>query len=538
MNRFRWLLWVPMLLIWGWILIQGFSGQLHPDLRLVLLFLAAGCGWLLGRRMFFLFALLLLFLVMFAWNPLLVQPRIMEMISALEKDRYLRISGTVRRTRVEIREGRPWLILLLGESRISAEGVSGEMTELNIGFPLLNRSKPPYRRSEIRVGGWFQGIENGGSQSMLVMSGTTFHQASRPLSAFSGERWRILLMDRAAYYLSDTSLALYLPVMLGIRGASSEEGREIIATIRRVGISHILAISGLHIGLIYLILMAAGHFLSGWAIRHQGWLNARMWTRLAVIGIIWGYIALIGFPVPAVRAAIMGSMLLWSNLHGIHTPRLYILTMAALLILLPEPTLIHDLSFQLSFLSFLFLLSALSLIQQLQQVEKTGGAQSVFRKLVSYSWQSLLVTLVISLGLWPVIASTFGNFSLLVFAGNLLMIPVLSLLVLPIGILALTTSFLSLGQTPEGWLERFVFGLLDLVLQGWVWMIRGIEHMGKAFVLNVPIDWKPEGFFLYYLLTGLLLIALVAVKNGGNTRNFLTFFQYAVKKFMKIKTVN
>ncbi len=120
---------------------------------------------------------------------------------------------------------------------------------------------------------------------------------------------------------------------------------------------------------------------------------------------------------------------------------------------------------------------------------------------------NLWLTLLITLGLWPLVAATFGRVSLLVFAGNLLMVPVLSLLVLPLGLAGLAVSALHLGSAPGGLPERAVFAALDAALSGWVWLARTLDALGGALVLAVELAWPPGAYFAYYavLLTGIAL---------------------------------
>src|SRR5271154_5370997 len=76
---------------------------------------------------------------------------------------------------------------------------------------------------------------------------------------------------------------------------------------------------------------------------------------------IWAYIALIGFPSTAVRAAMMGSLLIGSDLWGTRTPGPYILAFTGAAMVALVPSTLYDISFQLSFLAYFFLVLAMSL---------------------------------------------------------------------------------------------------------------------------------------------------------------------------------
>ena len=193
----------------------------------------------------------------------------------------------------------------------------------------------------------------------------------------------------------------------------------------------------------------------------------------------------------------MGSMLAWSQIWGTRTPRTYVLLLTAAIFLLITPTQLYDISFQLSFLAFYFVVVALHFWQGRTPGERRRGPVG---RMVEAAGFNLMTTLLISLGLWPVIAHTFGQISLLVFAGNLLMIPLLSLVVLPSGLVALVVSFAHLGRMPGGWIESIAFGWLDWVLAGWLWIVHLIDRLGAWLVFGVKLNWGPREFFLYYLL--------------------------------------
>ncbi|MDP3979937.1 MAG: ComEC/Rec2 family competence protein, partial [Chlamydiota bacterium] len=117
---------------------------------------------------------------------------------------------------------------------------------------------------------------------------------------------------------------------------------------------HILSISGLHIGLIAAMIL--------FVLRAFG-CSSRMAAGLTIL-LIWCYALLSGFRLPVVRACIMGSLLLLSNIINRRVDVYNSLGLAALILLAVNPFYISDAGFQLSFMSVLALFLFMPIIEQ------------------------------------------------------------------------------------------------------------------------------------------------------------------------------
>ncbi|MDB4497856.1 ComEC family competence protein [Gammaproteobacteria bacterium] len=135
-----------------------------------------------------------------------------------------------------------------------------------------------------------------------------------------------------------------------ILGDKRDLDASLVESFRIAGLAHILAISGLHIGLIYTVLL----FLL--RVRfHRNWTD---WLKqIMVVLVVWGYVCIIGFPMSALRVAIMLTLVHiyrlfveseWSSIH--------LLWLTAMGILIYQPEALFDLSFQFSFSAVLGLL--------------------------------------------------------------------------------------------------------------------------------------------------------------------------------------
>lgn len=503
--------WVPAGvggLAFAWL---GWRSELGLDLFSLACLGALGLLVLLGRGWWsplLVFSTLLApVFVHFVWTL----PQAERTLSAVPAGALLRVEGVIRDRLPPAQPGT--VSLLLGDVRwLPGDFPQGaavlKLTELEVVFPAASAwpFRPPRR---IRLGGAAARVEARPHRLRLVLSWADHHFQDEPPAWYSGEGWRIRLRDRGAYYLSRTAAAVYLPMVLDVRERSSPEGREVIGAFRRVGVSHLFAISGFNIALIFGLLMALQEFIVRRVQRGQGWVHARASARLVIIALIWAYILLIGSPAPAVRAALMGSVWIWSRTWGTRTPGAYVLTLAALAMLWPDPSLSYDISFQLSFLAYGFLALALDAGQRTGTADPAGAWRARIGRWSHLLRMNVWVTAVVTLGLWPLIAARFGNLSLLVFAGNLLLVPAMGAVILPISMLALLVSLAYVGAPPGAWLERVSFALVEGSLTLWLAVLRFLDRAGPALVFRVKLDWDGRTGFVYYtVLIGLLALLI------------------------------
>lgn len=138
--------------------------------------------------------------------------------------------------------------------------------------------------------------------------------------------------------LEGDQLALCSAIATGRRGEMSAPLREAYV---RSGTAHLLAVSGLHVA----ILFAVANLLLRWLVLFR---RGNLWLNVAVVAVVAGYAAITGFSVSVVRAALMFSALQFAMASGSSYRSANILAVVVMVMLAVRPSLLGDVSFQLS----------------------------------------------------------------------------------------------------------------------------------------------------------------------------------------------
>lgn len=209
--------------------------------------------------------------------------------------------------------------------------------------------------------------------------------------------------------LSPESGALCEAMAAGERAALTPERREAYA---RSGTAHLLAVSGLHVGIVFLLVNA----LLGWMpLLRRG----HLWRNGVAVVLIWGYAAVTGLAPSVVRAALMFSALQLSLAAGSTYRSGNVLAATAFVMLAWEPQWLFDISFQLSFVA---VAAILAWAVPLGRRVRTG------MRLIDAAIDMVVVGVVASVATAPLVAHTFGQLSLAGVAVNPLVIPLATLL--------------------------------------------------------------------------------------------------------------
>lgn len=210
----------------------------------------------------------------------------------------------------------------------------------------------------------------------------------------------------------------------------------------RTGLAHLLAVSGLHVGIIFVLL----NLLFGWIRLFR---NGCVLSGALVIAALCGYALLTGLSPSVVRAVVMFSLLQIGLMLSRSTNSLNTLCAAALLLLLWNPYLLYHIGFQLSFAA------TASIITLYPPLARRWMPR---RLIPRWLWSLTLVSLTAQLGVFPLILYHFGQIQ----PGGLLLNPVVwftvpTLIVGSVVYLASGWSWLAAAiHAVAGWQNRLV----------------------------------------------------------------------------------
>lgn len=228
-----------------------------------------------------------------------------------------------------------------------------------------------------------------------------------------------------SYPIDSFKLDNYNLLMALLFGEKTELSKELSNNYTQAGIIHILAISGLHIALIYGIVL--------WLTKPlQRLQKGKVYIFLISLSILWFYAVLAGFSASIVRAAVMFSIIALAKILNRQASIYNSLALSAMLLLLYNPNYLFDVGFQLSFAA------VLSIVIFQPFVRKYSYSKYY---IVKETKSLLLISLVAQIGVLPLTLYYFGQFPLLFLVANLIAIP-LSSIILVLGLVLIPFNFL------------------------------------------------------------------------------------------------
>lgn len=281
----------------------------------------------------------------------------------------------------------------------------------------------------------------------------------------SAELYRQLFTSDESSYLEG--------LVLGLRSGLDPEIEQSFA---QLGLTHVLAISGLHVGVFVgscLLLLRLCR------LTHET-------SLLIVICLIPIYVLFTGASPSVIRAGVMSMLSLIGLRQGWLRDGLHLLSAALLLMLWWEPYYALDVSFQLSFAVTTGLIIGVSPARRLLPSRWPEWLRS-----------SIAVTVVAQLVSFPLTIYYFNQISILSLLTNFVLVPFISLIVLPLASIALAIAVISVEWArPAAWIisqcDQLTFVLVD-----WLAQLEGTSIIWP----KLPLWWMAA----YYLALGLLL---------------------------------
>lgn len=309
-------------------------------------------------------------------------------------------------------------------------------------------------------------LRKGISGTGLVYAGN-WYRAGKPRWLTFSQRARVCQQKVVEVYrswgLDEEVQAVIAALTIGDKSDLSTDLKNVYSA---AGASHVLALSGLHVGILSGFLFLVFYPLTYW--KRYG----RMVRMLLVVTLLWGFAFISGLSSSVMRAVVMFSLYTFASccseerFSGIHS-----LVLATFLMLLYNPFFLFDLSFQLSFAAVASILAFYPLC--------TRGVV-IQNRLLRYLFNLLCLSVSAQVGTLPFVLLYFGTFPTYFLLANLIVSPLAAC------ILVLTLMALALSSVP--WLGSGVVVLLDWSTSFLNGAMRMVQHFSGSQITSVYLS--------------------------------------------------
>lgn len=473
-------------------LFWGASAEL-PPLGLALLLLAVGGGYLLARSASLPLggvALLAVGLILGAWR---IGPDVLDptgTLIALHGER-VDLTGTVEGVaepvgsvvRFTLSVGqtreRPGQSVVFGTAIVWATDVP-QVDDRSFPFlehgDLVTVSGSLAAPTQIRTFDYQEHLAARGINSVLSGAIVTDVEPATDTGAMHQlHATRASLARSSERHVPEPQAALTNALILGLRGGLSPSLNE---DFRGAGLSHLLAVSGMHVGILLAIALATSARLLG---RH------RKAYLLPPLLLLWLYVLMVGAPPSAVRAGLMGTVFLLALATGRAAVPINALGLAAFTMLAIHPPAIWDRSFQLSFAA---MAGALLIGIPLAKRAYASDPSTAWYLRAARQWIAAPAALSAGavLGSLPLVAFNFGQIPLLSVPATLVAMPFVPLLL----VTGLAAALIGSIAAPLGAIAGLAPAVLGTIVVGIAKAFASLP--GATLDVQIGADWVWAGY--------------------------------------------
>ena len=281
----------------------------------------------------------------------------------------------------------------------------------------------------------------------------------------------------------------------------------------KTGVSHIIAVSGMHLGLIFYVL----HAILNLVFTRN---TSRYLSFSIILPLLWIFAFVTGASASVMRSVLVFTLLLLGNLFRKKTGSINILFASAFFLLVIHPNIINDIGFQLSYAAVLSILIYEPLISKWVYTNN---------KVLTYLWNMISITLAAQILTTPIVLFHFKQFPLLFLITNMVAVP-LSSIVLLLAIAICLTSFLLLPTTSLVSVIQFCLVLMNMYIEKIASIQFNTIHTSTSLSTSVC---------LYALILAFTVAAL-----NRNSNSILAvllslnalFIIYAIEEYQLLKT--
>jgi len=284
---------------------------------------------------------------------------------------------------------------------------------------------------------------------------------------------------------------LLVAILLGDQSGLSDEAKQ---TLNISGLRHLSAVSGTHITIM-------ANIVAPFLIWLGFWRRKALWLTLIFI---WSFVAMIGLPASAVRAGVMGSLMILAQIIGRPADTLRLIAIAAAFMVLQNPMVLRfDIGFQLSFLA---VLGMVCFVQPIERKLAFIPPKPEFLR------QALAITLAAQIFTLPVLIYNFGYVSLYAPIANVLVEPIVPFITIYGFVLAIAAAV----SFVLGWI---LFFPMWLALSYLLWVANFFASLPGA-ALNFKINF-------FWLALSYAILGIIAWRIKQKEK--LDFLAYEIK---------
>jgi competence protein ComEC len=382
--------------------------------------------------------------------------------------------------------------------------------EVSLRAMLFRQDRPAY------PGGWDFGrdafFQVLGASGFALSDVTILHQAPQTNFAALVQNLRNKIAARIMAVLPVSTGAVAVTLLTGFQQAMPGGERQAFVT---AGLAHILAVAGLHVGIVMGLFFGAARFALSRFERVALHINGKAAAALIALAAGAAYALLTGAHLPILRSLAMASLVTLGVLAGRRAISLRGLGLAAMVLMLATPEVVIGVSFQMSFSAVLALIAGYAALKD--NVSQPRAERTPVRRLASNIFALAYTSLLAGGASMPFAAFQFQQIQPYWILANLIAVPLTAFWVMPLGLFALALMPFGLAAfalLPMGWGISIIVWLTQEI-SAWpgamlrIQPVSGIAILCFAFGLVWLCLWRslPRLAGIAFMLAGFIIYA-------------------------------
>lgn len=317
------------------------------------------------------------------------------------------------------------------------------------------------------------------------------------------------IQSKARYYLDSFSLSILKSLLTADRSSLESNWSY---SFKLLGIVHIFAVSGMHIGILYLWFVFVFRRIISlpMALIHKGY--GILTSDLIGLLLIVLFLNMIGMPISAKRSVTM--LFWWLTIKHLVTwqPLWFVLSGTAIVILTEMPMTIGQVSFQLSFLSVFGIITILPVLPQRK------NSDSFLNSILKYFLSMFIISCWLMLLTLPITQNLVENQSLLSPLNNIIHITFISFIYIPLLIVVLMYNLIGFyGRFTEG--EFYLYSIVNFCTRIWEEILTINVNINSHFLFRLPFQWSKSSTIFYWSILCSFLRFLILMNSNHKLKH-------------------